>query len=192
MKPSADNSAFDTLARQAQSGDLEAAEALVRALHNPLFALLHLRGIPEKDVEDEAQTIMLHVCRHLSAYDPARPFMPWFRTIARNLTVNYWQKNTRDKNRFSEFRDYVAAAEPELDARCDALDRKRGRLASCMEKLKGKQRVLLRLCYFDRCDSESIARKTGAEPPAVRKALQRVRALLRACMEREAEDPIAA
>jgi DNA-directed RNA polymerase specialized sigma24 family protein len=44
---------------------------------------------------------MLNVYRHLSAYDPKRPFMPWFRTIARNLTVNYWQRNAREKDRFA-------------------------------------------------------------------------------------------
>ena len=187
-----DDITFDALAREAQTGDLEATEALVRALHNPLFALLHLRGIPEKDIEDEAQTIMLHVYRHLSGYDPERPFMPWFRTLTRNLTVNYWKKRARDMDRFSEFRKYVAASEPDLDARCDALDRKRGRLGTCMEKLKDKQRALLKLHYYDRCDSETIARRTGSESSAVRKALQRIRTLLRACMEQDAEDAFSA
>ena len=177
---------FDQLAREAQSGDLKAAEDLVRALHNPLFALLHLRGIPEKDIEDIAQTIMLHMYRNLSNYDPARPFMPWFRTIARNLTVNYWQKNARDKNKFSEFQEYVVASEQDLEKHCEALETRQGQLSRCIGKLKSKQQALIKLYYVDQCDSRDIAGKTGADAAAVRKAMQRIRSALRECMDRHA------
>jgi DNA-directed RNA polymerase specialized sigma24 family protein len=75
------------------------------------------------------------------------------------------------------------ASEPELDTRCDALIVKQRRLAVCMQKLREKQRNLLKLYYYDRKDSYCIADETGAEAPAVRKALQRIRGALRACID---------
>ncbi len=152
-----DDSRINKLAIEAKTGDLNATEELARSLHDPLFALLHLRGIPEKDIEDMAQNVMFQIYRHLSSYDPERPFMPWFRTITRNLTANYWAKHARKKNRFSEFRDYVATFDTEIDERCDALEQRKSRLTECIKKLKQKQQNLIKLYYYKRYDSKRIA-----------------------------------
>ncbi len=187
-----DDRTFDKLALQAQTGDLAAAEALIRALHEPLFALLHLRGTPEKDIEDVAQSVNLAVYRSLSRYEPARTFLPWFRTIVRNMTADYWRTNIRDKDRFNEFREYVSEIEEDVNEAHDELEQRRSQLASCMEKLKEKQRSLLAMHYYERKDSFQIARQIGAKAAAVRKALERIRGALRVCMEQDPDNPLSA
>ena len=140
------------LAVQAATGNLRAAEELMCAVHDHLFALLHLLGIPASDLEDVAQDIALQLYRSLPSYDPMRPFMPWLKSIALHVRSNLSLLEDPDGN------------------------------SQCIERLQQRMRNIIALRYHDGLNSDSIGEKLGLKAQTVRKLLSRARTFLRRCL----------
>lgn len=81
----------DTLLR-AREGDREAfrlvMEAAQRLAYNIAWRITWNAG----DAEDATQEIFLRLYRNFSSYDPAQPFLPWFRRLATNCALNWKEK----------------------------------------------------------------------------------------------------
>lgn len=76
----------------AQTGDHDAASALIRAHQQSLFAyLLRMSGNPELS-EDVVQDAFVRVLQNLHRFDPRFRFSTWLFTIAKRLYVNACQK----------------------------------------------------------------------------------------------------
>jgi len=58
-------------------------------------------------------------------------------------------------------------------------------LNSCIDELKGVDRQLIELHYWEEQTSEEIGSLTGMAPPAVRQRVHRIRARLRECVSRK-------
>jgi RNA polymerase sigma-70 factor (ECF subfamily) len=168
-------------------GDTEAAESLILALHHHLFALVHVMGVPDDDVEDTAQDIMLQVFRSLSRYDPAKPFKPWFRSIARHVVQHYWRDREYERRKMDRFQRYVAESYSTEDSVGELDDIRRSRLDRCIERLKERQREILDLFYTMQLNCGDIGACLGLKPQTVRMSLCRIRDALRACVEKGAE-----
>lgn len=80
------------LIESAAEGDRAAAERLIRAHQDSVFAyILRLSG--RRDVaEDVTQEAFVRVLTHLDSFDPRFRFSTWVFTIARRLYVNAAQK----------------------------------------------------------------------------------------------------
>ncbi len=170
------------LAAQAATGDLEAAEELICAVHDHLFALLHLLGIPSSDLEDIAQDVALQMYRSLPGYDPMRPFMPWLKSIALHVRANFWRSRKRREKKIETFRDYLTE-QVEQDPQCENhLDIQKSRLAHCVQRLQERLRNIVTLRYQDGLNSDRIGEALGLKPQTVRKLLSRAREFLRKCV----------
>src|SRR5580693_6398520 len=90
--PDARAVAAGQLIRQANGGDLDAFEELIRRFQRRVygFAYQHLRDLDE--AHDLTQEIFVKLYRNLARYDPARPFEPWFWKLAANTSINYRRK----------------------------------------------------------------------------------------------------
>ena len=183
-----ENITLEALAAEAAAGDLEAGRALIEALHDQLFALLHLRGVLPSDLDDLAQVAMVQLYRMLGTYDPARPFLPWFRSLVRNVTSNYWRTRGRLKRRTEVFRQLVEHTVPDDDEELLRLGERKAKLAECLESLRDRQRGVVQLRYFQNLDSDDIGRQLNMRGPAVRQLLARTRQMLRECIEGRASD----
>src|SRR5260370_40402060 len=75
----------EELFRQWQSGKADALATLVQHHHAPLVAHLYRLLGDAHLAEDLAQQTFFRLVRHARSYDAARPFLPWFYRIARNL-----------------------------------------------------------------------------------------------------------
>ena len=81
----------DTLLR-ARSGDREAFRSVVEAAQRLAYNIAYRVTWNVGDAEDATQEIFLRLFRNFAQYDPAQPFLPWFRRLATNGALNWKEK----------------------------------------------------------------------------------------------------
>ena len=173
---------LEKMAGRAATGDVAAIEELLRGIHIHLLAFLHLLGIPRDDVEDLAQETAVRIIRGLREYDAGRAFLPWMRTIARNVSANYWRSQSRRRDHLTSFQAFVETGLSERDDDTQA-DQRINRLQHCIEGLPARQLQLVESHYRDRLNLRTVAERLGLTPNYVYQLLHRVRAALRRCIE---------
>lgn len=167
-----------------QSRDL--FEILVREHIDSVRAFLLASLRDSVAAEDVLQETFLTAWRILDRYDRQLPFGPWVRGIAGKLLLNHRRKLGRSRVHFCDdqvlgqiddgFRKFAMLKGDTFDEKLDAL---RG----CLGKLNGPQREAIRLHYEHGLHCKEIAVRLGIGFEAVKKHLQRGRALLQRCLE---------
>jgi RNA polymerase sigma-70 factor (ECF subfamily) len=177
----------ERLAR-ARAGDVEAYGDLVEHLQGVLRGFVAMCGAADGDVEGLAQDAFVEGFNALKTYDPGRPFLAWLRGIARNLVMRSLEHRTllrrMHDQRLRTHLCQLAGAPPAVeDADADArFDRMH--LLACLSQLPKGTRTLLEDRYRHDLDADRIAARDRRGAVAVRVALSRARATLRACIER--------
>ena len=136
--------------------------------------------------EDVLQETFLVAWRILDRYDRKLPFGPWVRGIAAKLVLNHRRKLGRSRVHFCDdqvlgqiddgFRKFSRLTGDTFDEKLDAL-------RACLSRLNGPQREAIRLHYEHGLHCKEIADRLGIGFEAVKKHLQRGRALLQRCLE---------
>ena len=146
------------------------------------FISVLMRGV--NDASDVLQETNLAILSHAATYDPARPFLPWARGIARNHVLRFYQKKGRDKLVFDDgLIERLAERVP-----CAADDKPLNELAqlrTCMGKLIQKQRDIVSARYMRGEAVKDIAVREKCSEGAVSMLLHRIRRLLADCMAKE-------
>ena len=131
--------------------------------------------------EDLLQDVALTLWQKFEAYDPARPFGAWARGIAVNKVLQSREKSRRIPMPFSP--EAVLAVREAYD-RCEAgASAERDALHECLGQLPAGSRRLLALRYEQSLELRRIAETEKSTLDAVHKALSRIRAALRRCIE---------
>jgi RNA polymerase sigma-70 factor (ECF subfamily) len=136
--------------------------------------------------EDVLQETFLVAWRILERYDRKLPFGPWVRGIAAKLVLNHRRKLGRSRVHFCDdevlcridegFRDFA-------ELKGDTFDEKLDALRDCLQHLTGPQRESIRLHYEHGMHCKEIAARLGLGFEAVKKHLQRGRAMLHRCLQ---------
>ncbi len=163
-------------------------EILIRENGDALLASIRAHAGPQF-ADDIFQDTVLVAWRRLSDYDRTRPFGPWLRGIARMIALEYGARSAR-----------VRLTEPAL---LDAMERElrafershidepegamsfRERLAAldeCLSRLPALYADTVQSVYRDSHTLAQIALSHGETTEAIKKRLQRARALLEACL----------
>lgn len=83
------------LIRQAQAGDMDAFDEIVRR-HQPLMtALLHRFAPARADLEDLVQETFVKAWQALPAWQPERPFLHWLKRIAVRTGLEFYRRRQR-------------------------------------------------------------------------------------------------
>jgi RNA polymerase sigma-70 factor (ECF subfamily) len=110
------------------------------------------------------------------------PVAQFLRTTARQLFLRVRSKEGRREELLVELADRLWAR----DCEGDGGDAWLAALAECTAQLDGRARDAVRACYGEGGgDRAAAARSLGLRPNGLKTLLQRVRALLRACIERK-------
>lgn len=137
------------------------------------------------DAEDIVQQTALALWEKFDAYDPRQPFTPWACRFALNKARQWIERRQRWQTLLDQgLAEELARRRQELQPE---LERRLGRLETCMDKLPAEQRTLLRGYYYERTDVETLAARGGRTVAATYKLLQRIRQTLRLCIERQFE-----
>jgi RNA polymerase sigma-70 factor, ECF subfamily len=164
-------------------GDGVAFAALVRR-HIRAATLLAAQMLGDRDdAEDVVQDAFTVVHKKASAFDPERPFGPWFFAIVRRLAAN---RRSRAVRRARLLRLWgsgtVAEAAPQAEgallARLDSAAARRA-----MEDLSPMQRACFELVAVRDVSTEEVAAMHGISESTVRQHVFRARAALRNALD---------
>ena len=132
--------------------------------------------------EDTLSDATLAIVRSWHKYDPAKPFEPWARGVARNVALANLRKHQRatvtlDENVLESLGSALDAGGGEAE-----LEGKKQRLRECVAKLPSRSRELVQWRYFDDVSYADIAARTRRTISALYMAFSRIHAALAACV----------
>jgi RNA polymerase sigma-70 factor (ECF subfamily) len=133
------------------------------------------------DAEDIVQQTALTLWEKFDAYDPAQPFTPWACRFALNKVRQWIERKQRwqlflARGLVEELSQRREELQPELDHRLAHLD-------VCVRKLPQEQQQLLEGYYYRRATVAELAQMSSRSAEATYKLLQRVRHVLRQCID---------
>jgi RNA polymerase sigma-70 factor (ECF subfamily) len=135
------------------------------------------------EVDDVMQETSLVAWRKYDQFTPGTSFLNWLLTIARFEALNHRRRQARSRMVLSdEVLDLIAE---EGLAETDAAERERHALDHCLEQLPAAQRELLRVAYQPGVKFNDVAAETGRSAQALYKTIQRLRAALLQCVEKQ-------
>ena len=133
------------------------------------------------DAEEIVQQTALELWRKFDQYDPRQPFTPWACRFAINIVKQWVARRQRWKSLLEhglaeELANRRDQLRPQFENRLSHLDQ-------CLEKLPSEQRGIVEAYYFRRQSIDAIAAETRRSVESVYKTLQRIRLMLRQCIE---------
>lgn len=131
--------------------------------------------------DDVLQETAVAILESYERYDDSRPFQAWALGIARNQVRLYLKRQNRELLTFDE---QAIANIAEAFEDCSMYLRNLEHLQACLGKLDPKARNFLELRYAADLKPAAIARQVDLSANAVAKALQRIREVLRQCIQR--------
>ena len=162
-------------------------EILVR--ENADMLVTYLRAVVWNPavVEDLFQETMLVAWRRLPEYDQTRPFGPWLRGIAARLVMAHARKAKRDLMVCDDsVMEYLDQQVQRISQRSgDSWDERLVALRQCVAALPEAHRQAISLRYLEGRTADGIAGLLDVTREAIKKRLQRARALLLACLRRK-------
>ncbi len=166
----------------AQAGDKRAYADLLRAC-TPLIGRIAARqGLTGASIEDAVQDtlITIHQARH--TYDPARPFLPWLRALARHRAIDQQRRRGRTAS-WEVHAPLAVEAAPEPSAAADATLAAREdaeRVRAMVERLPPGQRQAVEHLALGERSLEDTAAATGRTKVALKVNLHRAILSMRA------------
>jgi RNA polymerase sigma-70 factor (ECF subfamily) len=133
------------------------------------------------DAEEIVQQTAVELWKKFDQYDAQQPFTPWACRFAINIVKQWvagrqrWQA-LLERGLAEELANRRDQLRPQFESRLSHLDQ-------CLEKLPSEQRGIVEAYYFRRQGIDVIAREMRRSVESIYKTLQRIRLLLRQCIE---------
>ena len=164
-------------------------ESYVRLLaENERSLEIYVHGLMRRaaDAEDVLQECKLVLWKQFDRYEPGTNFLAWARKIALNLILNHRRKEVRRQTSPID-REFIEAVAAEIDKQSDKLAQCSEFLRGCLLELPKVYRLVIVWRYYEGCDVDEIAAKTGRSEGATYRLLSRIRAMLNDCIKRKLE-----
>lgn len=151
---------------------------VIRSFRRPVLDYVRQKLGNSEDSEEVTQEIFLKLFRFRESYDLTRSFSTWTWTIARN-TVTDWLRRESDAREHSREADELPSALPDAELNLLAKTEKR-MLRKLLQSLTSRQRRVLWLRVMHQLSYPEIAERMGISLSAVKCAVYRAKAALRA------------
>jgi RNA polymerase sigma factor (sigma-70 family) len=114
----------------------------------------YLRGrVPDADVDDVVQVVLVEVWRFRSRFDPSRSLEAWVLTIARRRAIDHLRARRRDTVPLD---DVLSMAGPDGRDIASQVERTRD-LQVALARLPGRQREAIEMAYYADLTQREIA-----------------------------------
>ncbi len=165
------------------------AETYVRLLAEHERSLeTYVHGLMRRaaDAEDVLQECKLVLWKQFDRYEPGTNFLAWARKIALNLILNHRRKEERRQTSPVD-QEFIEAVAAEIDRQSDRLAQRSELLRGCLLELPKAHRQAIVWRYYEGCEVDEIAAKTGRSEGATYRLLSRIRQLLNDCINQKLE-----
>lgn len=162
------------------NGDGEAYARLVQHYQNQVVAQMWRFTRDTAVLEELVQEVFVEAYLSLKGFRGRAPFLHWLRRVATRVGYRHWKSQVRKRDReeaLTETRLKLATAPADLSPfeAAEALYR-------LFAKLPSQDRLVLTLFYFEECDTNEIASRTGWNRTLVKVRLHRARKKLKALL----------
>lgn len=134
-------------------------------------------------VDEVMQETSLVAWRKFTQFESGTNFMAWAAAIARFEALKHLRRQSRERLVFND--DILDLLAEETLEDVDTLEHQRVALSTCLEKLDSRQKQLLQLAYQPGVKFHEVAAQAGKSTQAFYKTIQRLRASLLTCAERQ-------
>lgn len=173
----------ETLMERYVEGDATAFDELFRRYERRAFAFFVRRTRSADRAEDLYQELFLRVHRARHAYDPRRPFAPWFFQIAHHLLIDDERRAFRNHEVSLDDSALSAPGDERVDPIAD-----RQWVAQLLGSLSETDRYVLLAAKGDGASHAELATQLGKSVDAVKKMASRaLRRLQQAALVEAAE-----
>lgn len=134
------------------------------------------------DADDVMQDAVTVMWRKFGDYQEGSSFLGWGITIARFLVLKFFEKNRRSKISFS---DEVAQKIASITAnKIESYQERLEALEGCVKKLSPENQEFIKMRYFDKIPTKTIAIERGIVPHKMYRSLSKIHQMLQACVQR--------
>ena len=151
-------------------------EAFLRVLAHRTMLKIHILCIVRDShlAEDTLSDATLAIVRSWHTYDPAKPFEPWARGVARNVALANLRKHQRATVLLDETVLEALGCAFDAGGGEAELEGKKQRLRDCLAKLPNRSRELVQWRYFEDISYTDIALRTRRTVSALYMAFSRI------------------
>ena len=135
------------------------------------------------DAEDVTQRASMTMWRCFNQYETGTNFRNWAFQIAKNEALNHLTKARRDRHVFGE--KLIELLAKDCGEEAEKLDARRRALDLCVKKLPEDEHEMVSGCYAEGATIRSYAKQKGDSANKFYKRLNRIRAKLHHCIERQ-------
>lgn len=161
---------------------------LLRTHQARLYAYIHSLVRDLNDADDLFQQSAVILWNKFGEFDHSRSFFAWACGIARFEVANFIRSRGRKKLYFTDELNLMLLEAAEQMPATESEDRREA-LDACLQKLRTRDRELLRECYNEGDDSiTAVAQQRGRSSHSVYNSLRRIRRSLSECIERSLRD----
>lgn len=162
------------------NGESEAYARLVRRHQDPISAQMWRFTRDAAVLEELVQEVFVEAYLSLKGFRGDAPFLHWLRRVATRVGYRHWKSQARKRDREEALTEahLNSAAAPEGLAPSEAA----GTLYRLFAKMRPPDRMVLTLFYFEECDINEIAGRTGWNRALIKVRLHRARKKLKALL----------
>jgi RNA polymerase sigma-70 factor (ECF subfamily) len=162
------------------NGDGAAYARLVQHYQDQVAAQMWRFTRDPAALEELVQDVFVEAYLSLKGFRGHAPFLHWLRRVATRVGYRYWksQVHKRDREEALTETSLNLAIAPEDLSSFEAAEALYGLFA----KLPSQDRLVLTLFYFEECDTNEIASRTGWNRTLVKVRLHRARKKLKALL----------
>ena len=146
------------------------------------FVLSLLPGSPE--VDDVIQETNVEIWKKRGDFRIGTEFKSWMFSVAKFKVMAVWRERQRRKVWAVPDETLMKLVERIEEGALDATETRHHGLRFCLERLKAGDRILILNRYIVGQSLDKLAREVGRKPDSIKVSLHRIRAALRACMNR--------
>ena len=178
-----------TLIAQAQRGDAQAYQSLVRQYEQLAFRAAYLITHDEHEAADAAQDAFLRAYRALKSFKTDQPFRPWLLRIVTNQSLNRVQSERRRTRMTERFAQEMIANQDASSPEHTAVEREQNeQLLQAVRRLDADEQALIALRFFLELPESEVAQTLGVPLGTVKSRLHRTLARLREIVQRDFPD----
>ncbi|PXA04650.1 hypothetical protein DDZ13_05615 [Coraliomargarita sinensis] len=151
-----------------------------------LHALIRTIGVPPSDVQDILQNANLYLVQNQSKFEPGTNFRAWAAQVVRYCCLHYFRQVKKSRG-LIDSDEVIEMLTVESVGYYEEIQPQLQRLKTCLSKISPPQFKLLYAVYGKGKTLKQVAEDYGRSHVAVRKAVSRIRMLLKECMTKPAE-----